>query len=112
MPGCTEWPSGCQPGAPGRARGRCDILSRLRRGPKGRAPMQNLSIWQAVAIATELGIALAVGVLIGLFLGHVVDDRLGLQYPVFMLLGALIGLASGVYSFAKMVRIATRPRKE
>ena len=74
--------------------------------------MQNLSIWQAVAIATELGVALALGVLFGLFLGHLADEKLGLQYPVFMLLGALIGLASGVYSFAKMVRRFTKPRKE
>ncbi len=74
--------------------------------------MQNLSIWQAVAIATELGVVLAAGVFIGLFLGHFADQKLGLQYPVFMLLGALAGLASGVYGFAKMVRMLTRPRKE
>lgn len=74
--------------------------------------MPNISIWQAVAIATELGVALAVGVLIGLFLGHVVDEKLGLPYPIFMLLGALVGLASGVYSFAKLVSRLTQSRKE
>jgi F0F1-type ATP synthase assembly protein I len=74
--------------------------------------VQNLSIWQAVAIATELGVALAVGVLLGMFVGHFIDERLGLQVPVFMLFGAILGLASGVYSFAQMVRRFTRPRKE
>jgi F0F1-type ATP synthase assembly protein I len=74
--------------------------------------VRNLSIWQAVTIATEFGIALAIGVLLGLFLGHVIDDRLGLQFPVFMMLGALLGLASGVYSVARMVRYVTRPGKE
>lgn len=79
---------------------------------KGRGPVRNLSVWQAVAIATELGLALAIGVVLGLLLGRFLDERLGLQVPVFMLLGALLGLASGVFSFARMVQFVTRPRKE
>ena len=94
------------------AREVCDILSRLRTEFGGRAPVRNLSIWQAVAIATELGVAFAVAVLIGLLVGHVIDSKLGLEFPIFMGLGALVGLASGVYSATQFVRFATRPRKE
>jgi F0F1-type ATP synthase assembly protein I len=74
--------------------------------------MRNLTLWQAGALATELGVAFAVGVLLGLFIGHVIDDRLGLQFPVFMLIGAGLGLASAMYSAWQLVRISLRPRKE
>jgi len=76
------------------------------------APMRNLSIWQAVAFATELGIAFAAAVLLGLFIGRIADDRLGNAVPIFTILGSLIGLAAGVYSSAQIVRYLTRPRKE
>ncbi len=79
---------------------------------KGRGPVRQLSIWQAVAIATEFGVAFATTVLLGLFLGHVVDDRLESAIPIFTAIGALVGLAAGVYSSAQIVRVATRSRKE
>jgi F0F1-type ATP synthase assembly protein I len=74
--------------------------------------VRKLTLWQAVALASELGVAFAIGVLVGLFLGHQVDRRLGLDFPAFMLLGALLGLMSSVYSSYLLVRIAVRPRKE
>jgi hypothetical protein len=74
--------------------------------------MRRLTIWQAVVFATELGIALAVTVLVGLLLGHMADDRLGLELPAFTMLGALAGLAAGVYSSVHMMQFLTRPGKE
>jgi F0F1-type ATP synthase assembly protein I len=74
--------------------------------------VRNLTLWQAGALATELGVAFAIGVLVGLFLGHQIDRWLGLDFPAFMLLGALLGLMSAMYSSYQLVRIAMRPRKE
>jgi F0F1-type ATP synthase assembly protein I len=51
-----------------------------------------------------LGIAFALAVLMGLFLGHVADDRLGNSVPIFAILGSLLGLAAGVYSSARLVQ--------
>jgi F0F1-type ATP synthase assembly protein I len=73
--------------------------------------MRNLTIWQAVAVATELGIAFALAVLLGLFLGNLADERLGNSVPIFTILGSLLGLATGVYSSAQLVQVALR-RKE
>jgi len=74
--------------------------------------VRNLTIWQAVAFATELGIAFATAVLVGLFAGHLVDERLGHEVPVFTMLGAFLGLTAGVVSTAQMVQYLTRRGKE
>jgi len=74
--------------------------------------MANMTVWQAVAFATELGIAFATAVLLGLFLGHFADDRLGNEAPILTILGSMIGLAAGVYSSAQIVQFLSRPRKE
>lgn len=74
--------------------------------------MPNMTVWQAVAFATELGIAFATAVLLGLFLGHVADDRLGNEMPVLTILGSFVGLAAGVFSSVQIVQFLTRPRKE
>lgn len=74
--------------------------------------MRNLTLWQAVAYATELGFAFAAAVLVGLFIGHFADDRLGNDVPVLTMLGSLVGLAAGVYSTAQIAQFLIRPRKE
>ena len=74
--------------------------------------MPNMSIWQAVAFATELGVAFATAVIVGVFLGHIVDVQLDNAIPVATMLGAFLGLAAGVYSTIQMVQYFTRPRKE
>jgi F0F1-type ATP synthase assembly protein I len=74
--------------------------------------MRNLTTWQALAFATELGIGFAAAVLLGLFLGHVADDWLGNGVPVLTLLGSLVGLAAGVYSSAHIAQFLSRPGKE
>lgn len=73
--------------------------------------MRNLTLWQAAAIALEAGAALAIAVLIGLVVGRAVDDRLGGATPVFMIVGALVGLCAGVYSFVRVVQL-TLPRRD
>lgn len=74
--------------------------------------MPNLSIWQAVAFATELGVAFATAVIIGVFVGHFADVYLGNTIPVGTFLGAFLGLAAGVYSTIQMVQWLSRPKKE
>lgn len=74
--------------------------------------MRRLTIWQATAVALEAGTAMAVAVLIGLIAGRMLDERLGGDLPVFAILGSLVGLASGVYGFARVARYMTRPGKE
>lgn len=75
-------------------------------------PVRNLTLWEAVAFATQLGIAFAAAVLIGVFLGHIADDWLGHEVPILTMLGAFVGLAAGVYSSLQLTQWLTRPRKE
>jgi len=74
--------------------------------------MRNLTIWQAAAIASEVGLALAASVLVCVFAGLWLDARLANGLPVFTLVGALVGLVAGVVSMSKLVPHLTRPRKE
>jgi F0F1-type ATP synthase assembly protein I len=76
--------------------------------------MRNLTIWQAVGYATELGLAFATTVFLGLFLGHVADDWMRNDAPVFTFVGTLLGFAAGVYSTVKLAMYVTgtSPRKE
>ncbi len=74
--------------------------------------MRNLTIWQAAAIASEVGLALAASVLVGMFAGVWLDSRLANGLPIFTIVGSLVGLAAGVLSMAQLVPYLTRPRKE
>jgi F0F1-type ATP synthase assembly protein I len=74
--------------------------------------MRNLTIWQAVAYATELGLAFATTVFLGLFLGHAADDWLRNEAPILTIVGALLGFAAGVYSTIRLAFVIVRPRKE
>lgn len=71
-----------------------------------------MTIWKAAAIALEAGTAMAVAVLIGLFLGMQLDERLGSRLPIFAILGPLIGLASGAYTFGRVAQYMKRPKGE
>ncbi len=64
--------------------------------------MRRLTLWQAVAISTQLGFLLAASVLIGLVLGWLVDSWTHVGIIAY-LLGALLGMASGIFSIVKLV---------
>ncbi len=49
-----------------------------------------------------LGLQLAVSILVFLFLGRWVDGKLD-TYPLFLIIGAFIGAAGGMYSFIRAV---------
>ncbi|MPZ15055.1 MAG: hypothetical protein GEU73_11630 [Chloroflexi bacterium] len=93
------------------APGACVILAMVPAWSTG-APMRNLTTWQALVIASELGIAFAIAVLAGVFLGNVADERLGHDVPILTVAGAFIGLAVAVFSSIQLVQLMTRPRKE
>ena len=69
-------------------------------------------MWQAMAYATELGIALAVTVLVGTGLGYLADQWMRNGAPVFMIVGSLLGLAAGSYSIVRLGTVMIRPKKE
>lgn len=69
--------------------------------------MRNLSSWQAIAVASQMGFMLAATVAIGVFAGSYLDSMLNTS-PVFIILGAVAGLASGLYSCVQIYRFALR----
>ncbi len=81
--------------------------------------MRKLTIWQAVAISTQFGFVLAASVLVGLGLGLLVD-RWTHVGAIAYLVGALLGMASGIASIVKLVNTflrkdptdTTAPRQE
>jgi len=74
--------------------------------------MRNLTIWQAMTYASELGFALAATVLLGTGLGYLADRWARNEAPVFMAVGSLLGLAAGTYSLVRLAQSLTRPKKE
>ena len=70
--------------------------------------MRNLTTLQALAIATELGFAFALAVLLGLFAGYFADERMGNTVPVLTILGSFLGLAAGVYSAMQVAQFMVR----
>jgi F0F1-type ATP synthase assembly protein I len=69
--------------------------------------MRKLTLWQAVALSTQFGFLLAASVAVGLFLGWLVD-RATEAGPIAYLAGALLGMASGIFSIVKLVRTFLR----
>ncbi len=66
-------------------------------------PMKNLRLWQTVVVVSQLGFVLAAGVAIGLFAGWYLDS-LAHTSPFLTILGALAGMAAGLYSCARIAR--------
>ncbi|MBM7704057.1 AtpZ/AtpI family protein [Metabacillus iocasae] len=58
---------------------------------------------QAMALMTAILSQLAGSVLIGLFLGKWLDERFVTE-PLFLIVGLLLGLATGVYAMLRSVR--------
>lgn len=69
--------------------------------------MKNLRLWQALLITSQIGFVFAAAVAIGLFLGWYLDSVLNTS-PIFAMLGALAGAASGTFSAMKMVQFISR----
>ena len=69
----------------------------------------SLNAWQAVAVATQFGVTLAVAVGLGIFVGNHIDGWLGWQNaPIFTLLGVFIGLGSAIGSTLKTMQMLNR----
>ena len=56
---------------------------------------------QALAVASQFGITLAVSVVLGYFAGHWLDDRLNTGI-IFTLIGVLLGLVAAVISIVRI----------
>ena len=58
-----------------------------------------------LVLFSEIGISLLVTTLIGALGGHWVDERLGMTFPVFMLIGFFLGAGAGT---AMIIRLVSR----
>ena len=58
-----------------------------------------------IVLFSEIGISLLVTTLIGALGGHWVDERLGMTFPVFMLIGFFLGAGAGT---AMIIRLVSR----
>ena len=58
--------------------------------------------WAYAALFSEIGISLLVTTLIGVLVGHWVDEQLG-TLPVFVIVGFLIGAGSGTVMIYRLV---------
>jgi F0F1-type ATP synthase assembly protein I len=58
---------------------------------------------QALAVASQFGITLAISVVLGYFVGHWLDERLNTS-PIFTLIGVLLGLVAAVLNTVRLYR--------
>jgi ATP synthase protein I len=58
---------------------------------------------QALAVASQFGITLAVSVVLGFFAGQWLDDHLNTR-PLFTLIGVLLGLVASVLNTVRLYR--------
>jgi ATP synthase protein I len=66
---------------------------------------------QALAVASQFGITLAVAVVLGYFAGHWLDDRLNTGI-IFTLIGVLLGLVGSVINTVRLYRAVMRKSSE
>jgi F0F1-type ATP synthase assembly protein I len=59
--------------------------------------------WAHGALFSEIGISLLVTTLVGVLAGHWVDEQLGMTFPVFVLVGFLLGAGSGTVMIYRLV---------
>src|SRR5437868_5173963 len=62
---------------------------------------------QALAVASQFGITLAVAVVLGYFVGHWLDDRLNTGL-LFTLIGVLLGLVGAATNTVRLYRAVLR----
>jgi F0F1-type ATP synthase assembly protein I len=66
-----------------------------------------VTTFQALAVASQFGISLAVSVVLGYFAGHWLDDRLSTGI-IFTLIGVLLGLVAAVTNTVRLYRALMR----
>ena len=66
---------------------------------------------QALAVASQFGVTLAVAVVLGYFAGHWLDDRLN-SGILFTLIGVLLGLVGSVTNTVRLYRALLRKTSE
>ncbi len=66
-------------------------------------PRPNITTVQALLVASQFGVTLAVAVGLGLFVGNWVDGQFGTR-PLFILIGAFAGLAGASISSVRTYR--------
>ncbi len=59
--------------------------------------------WGYLVLFSEIGVSLLVTTLIGALGGHWVDERLGMTFPVFMLIGFFLGAGAGTVMIIRLV---------
>src|ERR1051326_1911248 len=69
-----------------------------------------VTTFQALAVASQFGITLAVSVVLGYFAGHWIDDRLGTGI-IFTLIGVLLGLVAAVLNTLRLYTALMRNRE-
>jgi F0F1-type ATP synthase assembly protein I len=67
----------------------------------------NVTTFQALAVASQFGITLAVSVVLGFFAGQWLDDRLNTS-PLFTLIGVLLGLVASATNTVRVYRALLR----
>jgi F0F1-type ATP synthase assembly protein I len=67
----------------------------------------SVTTFQALAVASQFGITLAVSVVLGYFAGHWLDDRLNTGI-IFTLIGVLLGLVASVVNTVRLYRALLR----
>ncbi|ANB59042.1 F0F1-ATPase subunit family protein [Anoxybacillus sp. B7M1] len=65
--------------------------------PKQRHPLQ------AIGLMSGIVSQLVGSILIGIFGGKWIDEKLGTE-PIFLVVGLLIGLAAGIYAMFRLIR--------
>jgi ATP synthase protein I len=71
----------------------------------------SVTVVQALAVASQFGITLAVSVVLGYFAGHWLDDRLGTGI-IFTLIGVLLGLVAAITNTVRLYRALLRKSGE
>jgi len=66
-----------------------------------------ITTFQALAVASQFGITLAVSVVLGFFAGQWLDDHLNTR-PLFTLIGVLLGLVAAVLNTVRLYRALMR----
>ena len=56
-----------------------------------------------LVLFSEIGVSLLVTTLVGALGGHWVDERLGMTFPVFMLIGFFLGAGAGTVMIIRLV---------